>query len=447
MFYIYTRCYFTNFEYWFYFSVIMQIQVYKFGGASVKNASGVRNVCSIIKSNANNMVVVISAMGKTTNALEELVEAYVKQSKPQIKESFDSIIDYHNQIISELFEHRHSFYDEFDQLKNSLWERLQLHPSLNYDFEYDQIVSYGEIMSTQIVSHYANYIGLNNKWIDGRKMVKTDENYRDASVNWGLSSQFVKKELSFEFDSIYITQGFIGSTINNITTTLGREGSDYSGAVFAHILEAESLTIWKDVPGVLNADPRWYPHAKKLEDISYPEAIELAYYGAQVIHPKTLKPLQNKEIPLYVKSFMDTSLVGTKIQTVEHSGNKLPVFILKQNQLFITISPKDFSFIVEDNLSDIFSIFGKNKIKINLMQNSALNFSACIDTKRNPYKLIEDLKKDFIVKYNENVELVTIRNYTQDAIDEVIGKKEVVDSQLSRNTARFVVKESEWMFS
>ncbi len=425
----------------------MQIQVYKFGGASVKNASGVRNVCSIIKNNDKQMVVVISAMGKTTNALEDLVEAYMKQDKPKIKEIFESIIDYHYHIINELFEHRHSFYDEFEQLKNSFGERLQLHPSLNYDFEYDQIVSYGEIMSTQIVSHYANYIGLNNKWVDVRKMVKTDENYRDASVNWGLSSQFIKKELSFEYDSIYITQGFIGSTINNITTTLGREGSDYSGAVFAHILEAESLTIWKDVPGVLNADPRWYPHAKKLEDISYPEAIELAYYGAQVIHPKTLKPLQNKEIPLYVKSFMDTGLVGTKIQTVEHSGNKLPVFILKQNQLFITISPKDFSFIVEDNLSEIFSIFGKNKIKINLMQNSALNFSACIDTKRNPYKLIEDLKKDFIVKYNENVELVTIRNYTQDAIDEVTDGKEVVDSQLSRNTARYVVKESEWNFS
>jgi len=425
----------------------MHVQVYKFGGASVKNASGVRNVCSIIKSNAKQMVVVISAMGKTTNALEELVEAYIKQNKPQIKESFDSIIDYHNQIIGELFEHRHFFYDEFDQLKNSLWERLQLHPSLNYDFEYDQIVSYGEILSTQIVSHYANYIGLKNKWIDGRKLVKTDENYRDASVNWGLSSQFVKKELTFEHDSIYITQGFVGSTINNLTTTLGREGSDYSGAVFAHILDAESLTIWKDVPGVLNADPRWYPHAKKLEEISYPEAIELAYYGAQVIHPKTLKPLQNKEIPLYVKSFMDTGLVGTKIQSVEHSGNKLPVFILKQNQLFITISPKDFSFIVEDNLSDIFSIFGRNKIKINLMQNSALNFSACIDTKRNPYSLIEDLKKKFTVKYNENVELVTIRNYNKEAIDEVVGHKEVVDSQLSRNTARFVVKDSEWNFS
>ncbi len=425
----------------------MQVQVYKFGGASVKNASGVRNVCSIIKSNAGKMVVVISAMGKTTNNLEELVEAYMKQDKSQIKQLFDFIIDYHHQVVNELFEHRYSFYDIFEKLKSSLWERLQQHPSLNYDFEYDQIVSYGEILSTQIVSHYANYIGLNNKWIDGRKVVKTDENYRDASVNWGLSSQFVKKELSFEFDSIYITQGFIGSTINNITTTLGREGSDYSGAVFAHILDAESLTIWKDVPGVLNADPRWYPHAKKLEDISYPEAIELAYYGAQVIHPKTLKPLQNKEIPLYVKSFMDTSLIGTKIQTVEHSGNKLPVYILKTNQLFITISPKDFSFIVEDNLSDIFSIFGKNKIKINLMQNSALNFSACIDAKRNPYKLIEDLKKDFVVKYNENVELVTIRNYTQDAIDEVIRDKDVVDSQLSRNTARFVVKESEWCFS
>ncbi len=447
MFYIKCTFIFSNFEYNIYTIKIMQIQVYKFGGASVKNASGVRNVCSVIKRNNSPMVVVISAMGKTTNAMEELVEAFMKQDKAQIKNTYDSIVNYHQQIIHELFESGHPFYNMFEMIQTALWERVSLHPSLNYDFEYDQIVSFGEILSTQIISNYANHIGLKNKWIDGRKLIKTDENYRDASVNWGLSSQFVKKEVCFKEESVYITQGFIGSTINNITTTLGREGSDYSGAVFAHILDAESLTIWKDVPGVLNADPRWYPHAKKLKEISYPEAIELAYYGAQVIHPKTLKPLQNKEIPLYVKSFMDISLPGTVIESVEHSGNKLPVFILKPNQLFITISPKDFSFIVEDNLSEIFAIFGRNKIKINLMQNSALNFSACIDTKRNPSHLIEDLKKDFIVKYNENVELVTIRNYDEDAIEEMISGKEVVDSQLSRNTARYVVKESKWIFS
>ncbi|MCW3804227.1 aspartate kinase [Plebeiibacterium marinum] len=425
----------------------MNIQVYKFGGASVKDASGVRNVCSIIKQNVNPMVVVISAMGKTTNAMEELVEAYMLQDTLLMKSKFDFVINYHHNIIGDLFGEGHLFYKTFDEIADALWDRLCVPPSRDYDFEYDQLVSFGEIMSTKIVSRYADQIGFENTWVDARVLVKTDDDYRDSKVNWGLTTQFIKKECSFENASVYITQGFIGSTINNKTTTLGREGSDYSGSIFAHVLNAESLTIWKDVPGVLNADPRWYPQAKKLEDISYPEAIELAYYGAQVIHPKTLKPLQNKEIPLYVKSFVDTSLVGTKIQTVEHSGNKMPVFILKQNQLFITISPKDFSFIVEDNLSDIFSIFGKNKIKINLMQNSALNFSVCIDTKRNPYKLIEDLKKDFIVKYNENVELVTIRNYTQDAMDEIIGKKEIVDSQLSRNTARFVVKESEWKFS
>ena len=421
-------------------------QVYKFGGASVKDASGVKNVCNIIKNNNNQLVVVISAMGKTTNAMEELVEAYVHQEPTQIKAAYQTIVDYHNQIVHDLFEPSHPFIASFDELVNKLWERVREHPGLDYDFEYDQIVPFGEIFSTQIVSAYANFIGIENQWLDVRKMIKTDENYRDAGINWGLSSQFVKKSVGFNKHRLFVTQGFIGSTINNITTTLGREGSDYSGAVIAHILEAESLSIWKDVPGVLNADPRWYPSARKLNEISYPEAIELAYYGAQVIHPKTLKPLQNKNIPLYVKSFVDESLPGTVIQSVESQAVNVPVFILKKQQLFITISPKDFSFILEDNLSQIFAIFSKHKIKINLMQNSALNFSVCVNDVRDVNKLIQALQKDFVVRYNESVELVTIRNYTDEAIDEMTCGKEIVDSQLSRKTARYVLKESEWKF-
>lgn len=423
------------------------LKIFKFGGASIKDAEGVKNVCSIIKKNKHHMVVVISAMGKTTNAMEELVEAFFDQDKLRIKSAYDLIYEYHNQIISELFGNDSSFQQKFDELLNSLWERLQPHSSNDYDFEYDQIVSFGELISTQIVSNYANLIGVNNQWVDIRDVIKTDENYRDAGINWGLSSQFGKKEFGFKNQSIYITQGFLGSTIENKTTTLGREGSDYSGAVLAYILDASSLTIWKDVPGVLNADPRWYPKAQKLSEISYSEAIELAYYGAQVIHPKTLKPLQNKGIPLYVKSFIDETLMGTVIQSVEHHGVDLPVYILKPDQLFITISPKDFSFIVEDNLSDIFSIFSRNKVKINLMQNSALNFSVCVNNIRETDKLLASLNLNFKVKYNEDVELVTIRNYTDQSIEEMIMGKEVVDSQLSRNTARYVLKKSNWNFN
>ncbi len=423
------------------------VHVYKFGGASVKDASGVQNVCSIIKQYNGNLVVVISAMGKTTNALEELVDAYIKQDYPLLKKCFEIVYDNHNRIVTELFEEEHSFFNEFDKLINSFWERLQVTPSENYDFNYDQIVSFGEILSTNIVSAYANQSELKNKWVDVRRLIKTDSNYRDAGINWGLSNQLVKKELSFSDDSIYITQGFIGSTISNETTTLGREGSDYSGAVLAHILNAESLSIWKDVPGVLNADPRWYPKASKLKEISYPEAIELAYYGAQVIHPKTLKPLQNKNIPLFVKSFIDINLPGTVIKSIETKETEMPVFILKKDQMFITVSPKDFSFILEDNLSEIFSLFSRNKVKINLMQNSALNFSVCVDTKRHMGTLFEDLEKNFVVRYNDNVELVTIRNYNQKAIDEVTINKEIVDSQLSRKTARYILRKSKWDFS
>ncbi|TLX77428.1 aspartate kinase [Labilibacter sediminis] len=423
------------------------LQVFKFGGASVKDAAGVKNVCRIISRNNNNMVVVISAMGKTTNAMEDLVEAYFELDELAVKKLYDSIYEYHNQIVSELFEVDHSFNEKFDELFKSLWKRLQVHSSGDYDYEYDQIVSYGEMLSTQIVSNYANNISLLNEWVDVRDVIKTDENYRDAVINWGLSAQLGHKTFSFKNQSLYITQGFLGSTINNQTTTLGREGSDYSGAIIAHILEAEHLTIWKDVPGVLNADPRWYPSAQKLKEISYPEAIELAFYGAQVIHPKTLKPLQNKGIPLYVKSFIDESIEGTVIRSVEHQRTEVPVYILKKDQLFITISPKDFSFILEGNLRDIFSIFTEHKVKINLMQNSALNFSVCVNNIRQVNVLIDALKVNYTVRYNEDVELVTVRNYTTESIEEITSGKEIVDSQLSRNTARYVIKKSDWVFN
>ncbi|SMO86420.1 aspartate kinase [Saccharicrinis carchari] len=421
------------------------VQIYKFGGASVKDAAGIKNVCNIIKSGTKPLVVVISAMGKTTNAMEEIIEAYVAQNQEQLKLAYQAVIDYHNPIVVDLFGDQHPFFNIYNKLLNELWQRLQLRPTGRYDLDYDQIVPFGELISTHIVSAYANSIHIQNQWMDARNIIRTDKNYRNAEINWGLSAQLVRKSIDFQKQSIYITQGFIGATLSDMSTTLGREGSDYSGAVLAHILNAQSLTIWKDVPGVLNADPRWYPLAQKLNEISYPEAIELAYYGAQVIHPKTLKPLQNKDIPLYVKSFLDAGLSGTVIKSLKGAVD-IPVYILKKEQLFITISPKDFSFIMEDNLSAIFAIFSQHKIKVNLMQNSALNFSVCINEPRDMGSLLKALQTDFTVRYNDHVELVTIRNYTPEAIALVTKQKQIIGTQLSRNTARYVLKESEWMF-
>ncbi len=416
------------------------IRVFKFGGASVKDVEGIKNIINIIRRAEGKLVVVISAMGKSTNTFEELVNAYFEQNKDIVAAVYKKIYDYHNDIVNELFDHEDSFRYDFDQLFRSLYQRLEIRPSLNYDFEYDQIVSFGEMISTQIVSNYAAKIQVENTWVDVKEVLKTDENYRDAGVDWALTTEFMRAQFNFNVTNIYITQGFLGSTINNISTTLGREGSDYTGAVIAHILNADSLTIWKDVVGVLNADPRWFADAVLLPEISYPEAVELSYYGAQVIHPKTLKPLQNKNIPLYVRSFIDANSEGTVIQSDEQKELTVPVYILKIDQVFITISPKDFSFILEDNLSDIFHLFSEYKVKINLMQNSALNFSVCVNDSRNIEGLLEALSENFIVRYNTQVELLTIRGYNNEIIENMISEKEVIDSQLSRKTARFVLR-------
>lgn len=423
------------------------MRIFKFGGASVKDADGVRNVSNIIKNAETPLVVVVSAMGKTTNALEELVEAYVSGNEQAAVQCVERVRKPHQQIVDELFGGDGSFRTTFDALFAELALKLAKQPSLNYDFEYDQIVSFGEILSTSIVGAYLNHCQIHTQWVDIRPVVKTDENYRNPSILWELTTRFVEATFNFEGGTArYLTQGFIGSTINNLTTTLGREGSDYTAAILGHILNAESVTIWKDVPGVLSADPRWYPNAVKLPKISYWEAIELTYHGAQVIHPKTLKPLQNKSIPLLVKSFVDPSLEGTVVCHLEQDVVPSPIFILKQNQMFLTISPRDFSFIVEDNLSDIFAIFWQQKLAINLMQKSALNFSVCIDKKRNIDELIKLLEQRYVVRYNDDVELVTIRHYTPQAIQEVVGQKEVIDSQVTRKSARYVVKRSEWKF-
>ncbi len=422
------------------------MKIFKFGGASVRDANGVRNVAQIIRTANQPLVIVVSAMGKTTNALEALLQAYFDGDRIGLEQHFNLLRQYHQTIIVDLMGENSVYQPYFDKVMRSLYSRLEQDPSLNYDFEYDQIVCYGELLSTSIVSGYLNSIAITNHWVDVRNCLKTDDIYRDAGVDWDLTTRFVKETFLNPKYSVYLTQGFIGSTINNLTTTLGREGSDYTAAILGHILDAQDVTIWKDVPGVLSSDPRWYPKATHISELSYWEAIELTYFGAQVIHPKTLKPLQNKKIPLLVKSFVDPSLPGTIIHQVANPLTLQPIIIRKSNQAFVVISPRDFSFIMEDILSDVFSVFSKLRIKVNLMQTSALNFSVCIDRPRVLEDMITALSEKYNVTCTEDLELINIRHYNQHTIDEVIAGKVIVDTQITRKTARYVMKISEWKF-
>lgn len=422
------------------------MKIFKFGGASVKDAQGVRNVAGIVGNADSPLVIVVSAMGKTTNAMEILLQAFMDGNCIGLEHHFQTIKEYHQNIVFDLMGEKSQYQSRFNKMFDTLHDRLMQPPSLNYDFEYDQIVSFGELISTSIVSAYLNHENIANQWIDVRNCIKTDDIYRDAGIDWELTTEFVEKTFLNPTHKIYLTQGFIGSTINNLTTTLGREGSDYTAAILGHILNAVDVTIWKDVPGVLSSDPRWYPNATLLPELSYWEAIELTYYGAQVIHPKTLKPLQNKVIPLRVRSFVNPQLPGT---TIHHKADEQvlqPIIIRKTDQVYMSISPRDFSFILEDNLSDIFHVFGQMRIKVNLMQNTALRFSVCFDKTRLLDELLAALCDKYNISHNENLELVNIRHYNQNVIDEVIKGKEVVETQITHKTARYVVKASEWRF-
>lgn len=422
------------------------MKIYKFGGASVKDADGIRNVAKIISESDDKTVVVVSAIGKTTNALELLVKAFFEGDRVEQKRILTNIASNHLQIATELMgQNNTTCHTLLQSFLAKLDDKLQTPPSLNYNFEYDQIICFGEIMSTCIVSSYLNHISKECKWVDIRSCLKTDDTYRDAKIDWDLSEKFVSQTFSDEYD-LYVTQGFIGSTINNLTTTLGREGSDYSAAIIAHILNAQSVTIWKDVPGVMSADPRWYHNATFLPQLSYWEAIELTYCGANVIHPKTLKPLQNKSIPLHVRSFIQPAECGTTISELDTNNSLPPLLILKRNQMFISMSPKDFSFIMEDNLSHIFSMFSKHHIKINLLQNSALNFSVCIDKTDGVEPLLAELGEFYNTRYNDNLELLNVRHYTAETLQNITRGKDIIDSQITRKSARYVLKTSEWNF-
>jgi aspartate kinase len=419
------------------------IQVFKFGGASVKDAKGVRNVAKVIElMGKTQKVIVISAMGKTTNALEHIIALYFAQDN-NLKAEIENLRQYHHDILDELFKTKqHPAYTKTNYFFDELEIFLSRNKSPNYDFVYDQVVAFGELISTSIVSQFLHQLGIDNAWHDCRNLIDTDSTHRDAEVNWEQTQTKIKAHINPE--ELSITQGFIGSDENNFTTTLGREGSDYTAGIIAYCLNAENVSIWKDVPGVLNGDPSVFKDTQLLNQISYEEAIELAFYGASVIHPKTLQPLQQKEIPLFVKSFYDPKSPGTCVTKGEAIQPKVPCYIVKNDLIMLSLSSLDFSFFVEDNISEIFALFHKYQIKVDLIQNSAISFSVCIDNKfKNADKLIEHLKAKFKVKFEKDVTLLTIRHYTDKTLKEMTKYKEILLKQFTQETVQLVVKSSQ----
>jgi aspartate kinase len=383
-------------------------------------------------------------MGKSTNKLEEIVDALEVKNHKLFVGLVDELESFHMDIMAALFPERHfKIYQTIEELFDSLRTRFEAVFSENKSFEYDQIVSLGEVLSSQIVSAFLIEQDFSVQWMDARKLIRTDHTYQEGKVDWKKTEQLVQERMMpvFQDSDILLTQGFMGHTSEGFTTTLGREGSDYSAGILAFCGHAESVTIWKDVPGMLNADPKFFSNTKKLEAISFKEAIELSYYGASVIHPKTIQPLQNRNIPLFVKSFLDPKAAGTVIQASSSKDHLIPSYIFKFDQVLFSFTPKDFSFIVEENLSVIFGKLSAMNVKINLMQNSALSFSILTDQKKlKKDELLSLFQDDYEVKYNEDLSLVTIRHYDEQTIEQVTVGKEIILQQRTRHTARFVLK-------
>lgn len=416
------------------------MKIFKFGGASVKDAEGVKNIAKVLQQEGSDKtVVIISAMGKMTNALEEVAKSYFNQSK-DLTRHIDAVKTYHEKIINDLFGDKAvNTLIDIEQFYIEMSGFMMMNKSTHYNYIYDQIVSLGELISTKIVSNYLNDFGIENQWIDVRNFIKTDKNYRDPVVNWKETQENITNNLNV--DKLTITQGFIGATEHGLTTTLGREGSDYTAAIFAYCLNAKSVTIWKDVPGVLNADPRYFDEVALLHQISYTEAIEMAFYGASVIHPKTLKPLENKGIPLYVRSFVDIHQKGTTVSKGAALEPFVPCYIVKKNQTLIAISALDFSFMVEHNISDIFKLLHDFQLKVNMIQNSAISFSVCVDDNFNNFeKFLAELKSKYLVSFDTNLTLFTIRHFDEKSLQKIEKNKEVLLKQLNKETVQIVVK-------
>ena len=415
------------------------MRIYKFGGASVKDADGVKNLITILNYlGSEKTLIVVSAMGKTTNSLELVVKNYF-ENKEELQYSLNEVFNFHNKILEGLFnDNKEQIFYDVKEVFETLRIFLKRNKSPDYSFVYDQVVSFGEILSTKIINSYLNYSNIQCNWIDARELIKTDSKYRDANLNWEITKHSISKNINIKL--LNITQGFIASDSNNFSTTLGREGSDYTAAIFAYCLNAQSVTIWKDVPGVLNADPRVFKKPQLLNQISYTEAIELAFYGASVIHPKTLQPLQKKEIPLYVKSFLNPSGNGTSISRGTKIDPLIPCFIVQRNLNLLKLSSLDFSFIVEDNISDIFQILHENKMKVDLIQNSAISFSVCVYDQYSRLKeLLSILKATFKVECTENVSLFTIRHFNENSSKEILKNNTLLLEQRTNETLQLVV--------
>jgi len=416
------------------------MKVFKFGGASIKSANAIKNVAKILNSkDVSNCLLVISAMGKMTNAFEKITDAYFNNDQEKLTESIDFTSNFHFKIINNLFAENHVIHQKITVLFGQLVRFLTQNKSKNYDYLYDQIVSYGELLSTTIVSDYLNEIKIYNNWVDVREIVITDSIFRDATVNWQETEKRIKTNI--DFSKLTIVQGFIGGDLNGNTTTLGREGSDFTAGIFAYCTDAESLTIWKDVLGVLNADPREFKEVQLLEHISYEETIEMAFYGASVIHPKTIKPIQNKKIPLIVRSFKNLNSPGTKVSEGVTLEPTIPCFIVKKNQVLVSISSLDFSFIVEENISDIFKLFHKYQLKVNLIQNSAISFSVCVDNNLNHFDLFyNEIKNMYKVSFIKNVDLFTVRHFTENSLEGIYKLGTSLVSQINKNTAQIIIQ-------
>jgi aspartate kinase len=417
--------------------------VFKFGGASVKSADAVKNIVDILQRyKKEEIVVVVSAMGKTTNAIERIIEHYSAGKNEELKREYKELKAYHLEVVNGLFEDKgHRVFADVGHLFDDMADRLAKEPTLNYDYDYDQLICFGELLSTTIIAHFLNNSKVSTRWMDIRRSLKTDNTWREAKIDWELSTRLVNEHFAFNGERILITQGFLGSTINDQSTSLGREGSDYTAAILAYMLKAESVTIWKDVPGVLNADPKYFDDTILLDKLSYLDAIELAYFGTSVIHPKTIKPLQNKNINLYVKSFVDPDAPGTLVGNLSY--NKLtPSFIFKMDQVLIRISPLDFSFINEGNLEEIFGIFSKHGLKINLMQNSAISFKMIVNNDKRRLRLVTDeLEEKYKVAYQTGLELVTIRYFDQSTIDRVMINKELILEQRGLQNIELLIRD------
>lgn len=415
------------------------MRIFKFGGASVKDADGVRNVAKVLQhEGTENTLVIISAMGKMTNYFEEIIDTYFYELE-DLNLKLNKVELYHKNIISELFQKENEIYSEIDVLFGELSWFLARNTSQRYNYVYDQIICFGELLSTKILSAYLNLLQIDNHWLDVRNYIKTDSNYRDAKVNWILTQQIINDKL--DLNKLNITQGFLGGNDTENTTSLGREGSDYTAGIFAYCLNAESVTIWKDVPGILNADPRVFKETTLIEQISYEETIEMAFYGASVIHPKTIKPLQNKEIPLFVKSFLNPKNSGTMVSKGVRLNPYIPCFIVKKNQIFVSISANDFSFMVEDNLSYIFKKLHDYKLKVNLIQNSAISFSVCVDNKFDNFDAFyTELKSEFKIDFQKKVDLYTIRHFNNETIAKVTKRGKSLLSQTNKETIQIVLK-------